>query len=242
MDLTLVVPMAGRWTRFRQAGFDCPKWSLPFVGRTVLANAVAANVQWVQRVIFAARAEDARQADVLQILDDASCGLPWDVVPIVATVGQADTVIQASAAVTGPMLVVNCDVVVEVEALPSSRFGIACADASIFPVTAPEQMSYASLDAAGRIVNVVEKRVVSDMIVTGLYYVGEPSVLREAFAESLARRAAVAGEYYLSPLFASLPDVFAMRVLRFIDLGTPEAYREAIVRHEDHDGRPTTFR
>lgn len=208
--MLLVVTMAGLGTRFRQAGYQEPKYRIRVAGRTLFSWALESLRRFLPdgRLVFVAlRQDDARAfiADELAAMGVAGFRMvELDQV----TDGQATSALAAGAALDGeeldlPLLVYNIDTYVDPRQLgPELVRGdgwVPC-----FP-GAGEAWSFFRADAAGRVEDAAEKRRISPHASIGLYtfrsfrsYQG----LYERFFHSVD--AAGLKERYIAPLYRQM--------------------------------------
>lgn len=192
----ILIPAAGNGQRFKDAGYREPKHLIPLAGRTML-DRVTENVQTLEP-----------DADVLVLTRDV----------VGETRGTAETIARAPLVPPDePLLIANCDQLLQ---FPKKwRRG----DGVLF--TFPSQSaahSYVLADEHGRISDIVEKRVVSERAVGGVYWFRRASSIIGACKMVCA---ANAGELYLSEAIRRMIglgyDLYAVDAPTAI-LGTPE--------------------
>ncbi|MEZ5669316.1 MAG: NTP transferase domain-containing protein [Alphaproteobacteria bacterium] len=233
MTATIIVTMAGEGRRFRDAGFDLPKFAIPVHGRTLLDWSLYSLTRFAAaraRVVFVARAADNAIGAIARAC--AATGFQdWSVVTVDGpTDGQATTVLRAEIAVADPqerLLVYNVDTLVWPGALDPAAFRgdgwIPC-----FP-GAGEAWSFARADAAGRVAEVREKRRISADATVGLYGFANWQAFRAAYDATYGGGAPrEAGECYVAPLYNAMIAAGAdVRLSRLpasavVPLGTPD--------------------
>jgi dTDP-glucose pyrophosphorylase len=237
---TLAVTMAGRGQRFREAGFDVPKFAIEVRGRSLFRWAMASLRSWADagaHFVFIAREED--DAEGLIARECAAEGIDaFDVVPVRETTdGQATTALLASERVrdrAAPFAVYNIDTHVRPHAM---RAGAARGDGWIpcFPGEG-DGWSFAALGDDGRVTELREKVRISAHATVGLYWFGSFELYAGLYERHfLAGSGAEAGERYIAPMYNSLIDgggsVFIERLAPedVVPLGTPaevERFRE----------------
>lgn len=228
----LVVTMAGRGTRFRQAGYDIPKFAIEVHGRTLFAWALLSLSSWwsdtLARAVFIAHRDDdtagfvATQCQLLGLGSHALIQLDH------TTDGQATTAMAAEAAVDAeaPLLIYNIDTHVRPEALDAGHVRgdgwLPC-----FPGQG-SAWSFARADADGRVDEVREKERISDDATVGLYWFRSFSLFRSLYQHAVRHGGgAQAGERYVAPLYRLLLDqggeVYLDRLADddVVPLGTP---------------------
>lgn len=170
----LVMPMAGRGSRFSEAGFDLPKPLLRLYGQPFFwwATESVRRSFDVQTTTFVILAEHVAQHQ----LDRAVLDRYPDARLVVLDQPTAGALVTAVAGCrvapgTGMVVVNDCDHAFDAEtmaaALPrlsEGASGFLCHFRSANPA-----YSYAAYDEAGHLVRTVEKQVVSDLAIAGAY-------------------------------------------------------------------------
>ena len=232
MSATIVITMAGEGRRFRDAGFTLPKFAIPVHGRTLLDWSMHSLRQFAEaraRVIVVARASENPVGAVASACADAGF-TDWSVVTIDGpTDGQASTVLEAETAIAepeDPLLIYNVDTLIWPGALHPAAFDgdgwLPCF------AGAGTAWSFARADAGGRVLEVREKRRISDDATVGLYGFKDWRTFRTAYEQTYHDGAPrEAGECYVAPLYNAMIEAGAdVRLTRLPDgavvpLGTP---------------------
>jgi hypothetical protein len=209
----IVIPMAGQSRRFREAGYARPKYELPLHGESLFACCLRSFERYFasERFLFVARAgcgaEDfvAAECARLGILDARIVCLD------APTRGQAETVLlglrEADCPDTDAILVFNIDTIRPGYAFPPEA---ALADGYLDVVRAPgEHWSFVRPAASftRRVAETTEKRRISGLCCTGLYYFARAGDFRGAFDAALdedGRYLEHWGELYVAPLYNTL--------------------------------------
>lgn len=238
---TVVITMAGRSQRFRDAGHDGPKYKIEVHGRTLFAWSLLSLSSWLRRdvhLVLVLRQEDTAEEFVRE--QCAALGISsFALVELDHTTdGQATTVLAAAPRVLdpdAPLLVYNIDTHVDPAALSADRVRgdgwLPC-----FP-GAGAGWSFARADEDGRVVEVREKERVSDDATIGLYWFRSFRLYSELYDDALrAGRGVQAGERYIAPLYNDLVQrggtVFLERIplAAVVPLGTPAEVQAFSVR------------
>ncbi len=229
---TVVITMAGRGQRFRDAGYDLPKFMIEVHGHTLFAWSLLSLASWFAadtRFVFVVRGEDdatgfvAEQCRLLEVTSSAVVELES------TTDGQATTVMAAAPLITeadAPLLIYNIDTHVRPGALDAGRVRgdgwLPC-----FPGPG-SAWSFARADADGRVLEVREKQRISDDATVGLYWFASFDRYRDVYDRSLRQsEGPQAGERYVAPLYNLLVagggEVFLDRLPgeAVVPLGTP---------------------
>lgn len=229
--MILVMPMAGRGERFRQAGFTLPKPLIPLDGEPMFARATnSLPLRLATRLVFAVLREHVEKfaLDVEIRKRFGSWPLKIVVLPEV-TSGQAETV---ALAVEGederlPLVIFNADSAFEddlEEYLPS----LSPDAAGVLQVFSDneDRWSFVRCGPGWRVTETAEKRPISGIACTGLYYFRSMGEFRRVFA----RTQPDLGETYIAPMYNDMIGrgevVLAKPVRRYWCFGTPQDYRD----------------
>lgn len=220
---TIAITMAGRGQRFRDVGYDVPKFAIEVHGRTLFGWALSSLRSWLEsgaaRVVFVARAED-RVHPFLERHCAAEGVASYELVELAETTdGQATTALLAGAGVRdpdAPFLVYNVDTHVRPGAI---RADDATGDGwiPVFP-GAGDGWSFAAADAQGRVTVLREKQRISPHATVGLYWFRSFALYADLYDRHYALPGAsdAAGERYIAPMYNTL--IAAGREVRIAEL------------------------
>lgn len=204
--LNIVIPMAGRGSRFADAGYALPKPLIPVHGVPMIRLVVANLTPTVpHRFHFLMLRQHAEQHGLVPLLRRWAPGCEVHFVDQV-TEGAACTVLLARRAIDSddPLMIANCDQYVDVDI---DTYLAAMGDASglIMTMWADDaKWSFVRMDAAGRVTEVVEKQIVSNEATVGIYNFRRGSDFVEAADRMLAANLRVNGEFYVAPVYNQL--------------------------------------
>ncbi len=239
-DVALVMPMAGRGSRFQQGGRATPKPLIELRGHPFLWWATESVTQAVavREMVFVVLTE---HVDAFGI--DARIRAYYPQARIVAipevTAGAAETAAIGVAALqtAGPFAVNDCDHAFLAEGLcplVERLHGTVGGALLGFAATSPAY-SYVRMDAAGRVVGTVEKEAVSPFAIAGCYLFTDPAAFAERFERY--RVACTYGELFLSGMYNTMiadgAEVLFHGLARHVPFGTPDEL--ARVRPESLD-------
>jgi dTDP-glucose pyrophosphorylase len=207
--VNIVIPMAGRGSRFAQVGVTTPKPLIDVLGKPMYAWAVdSLPLSLARRLIFVCLREHLADRGLADDIRSRYAQLDPMIIALDAvTRGQSETVLAAKREIDAdePLLVYNADtyernrLTEELPRLPSSVVGLW----SVF--SAPgDKWSFARVDERGRVVETAEKKRISDHASTGLYWFrrGRDFVrIAEAAIDAGDRSG---GEFYVAPLYNRL--------------------------------------
>lgn len=206
--LNIVIPMAGRGSRFADAGYDRPK-PLILVHDKPMVQWVVENLRPARphRFVFLCLAEHVERYEVVERLHEIAPGCQTVTVAEV-TEGAACTVLLAREHIdtSAPLMIANSDQWVDTSI---DRY-LARSDADdlaglIMTMRADHpKWSYVRLDGDGAVTEVVEKEVVSHEATVGIYNFARGSDYVRAADEMVARDLRVNGEFYVAPTYNQL--------------------------------------
>jgi NDP-sugar pyrophosphorylase family protein len=206
--LNIVLPIAGRGSRFATAGYSQPKPLIPVHGEPMIA-AVVRNVRprRPHRFIFVALAEHLEHAGMRAALALAAPGCL--VVPVDrVTEGAACTVLLAREHIDSnePLMLANSDQWVDLDIddyldeMERQR-----ADGLIMTMKADDpKWSFVGLDRAARVTRVVEKEVISDEATVGIYNFRRGGDFVRGADRMIAKNLRVNNEFYVAPVYNEL--------------------------------------
>jgi NDP-sugar pyrophosphorylase family protein len=203
--LNIVVPMAGRGQRFRDAGFDVPKPLIPVHGVPMI-RLVIENIRPTceHRFVFLVLQEHLDRYGIGESL------LAWApgaaIVPIGSvTEGAACTVLCVEELIGGvdPLMIANSDQWVDCRIdryLAAMEEG--ARDGLIMTMTADDpKWSYVGLRPDGSVDRVVEKQVISPEATVGVYNFRHGRLFTLAARRMISKDLRVNGEFYVAPVF-----------------------------------------
>jgi NDP-sugar pyrophosphorylase family protein len=207
--LTIVIPMAGRGSRFADAGYELPKPLIPVHG-TPMIELVVSNLRprlRDARFVFVCQREHIERYGIDRRLREIAPGCAVVAIDGI-TEGAACTVLLAADEIDpGDTLVIaNSDQWVDVDidehlALLDSD-GL---DGLIMTMWADHpKWSYVRFDDAGRVSELVEKEVVSNEATVGIYAFRRGGDFVRAAREMIAAEKRVNGEFYVAPVYNEL--------------------------------------
>lgn len=232
--MNIVIPMAGRGSRFADVGWSVPKPLIEVLGEPLYAWGLKGlPLEKAERIILIALDELALDAtfcdDVRRRFGDHEIEVVR--VPNV-TEGQACTVLLAREFIDSDerLLIFNADTYQRSSGL-SALIDDPSIDGVLSAFRAPgEQWSFVRVDGAGRVVETAEKRRISEWASTGMYYFRRGADYVAAADAMVAEDDRTRGEFYVAPLYNRLIAAGARIAMDVVDevhvLGTPQAVDE----------------
>jgi dTDP-glucose pyrophosphorylase len=206
--LNIVLPIAGRGSRFAVAGYAQPKPLIPVHGEPMIA-AVVRNVRPVRahRFIFVALAEHLEHRGMRETLNAAAPGCI--IVPVEqVTEGAACTVLLARDYIDNDdaLMLANSDQWVDIDINEYlAEMDRQRADGLIMTMTADDpKWSFVGLDRNRLVTRVVEKEVISDEATVGIYNFRRGADFVRAADRMIARNLRVNNEFYVAPTYNQL--------------------------------------
>lgn len=205
----IVIPMAGLSRRFREAGYDRPKFMLDLHGRSLFAHAVDSFRAYfdTEPFLFIARDEPGVPEFVAQELAALGVAAAQTVLLPRPTLGQADTVRlglqQAGTGAGTPLTIFNIDTFRPGFRYPEADWmGRADGYLEVMPGTDPGfSFVRPARGGDGRVAETAEKVVISNLASTGLYWFRRAGDFLDAMEGDAAR---AHGELYVAPLYNAL--------------------------------------
>lgn len=230
--MNIVVPMAGRGSRFAGRGVETPKPLIPVAGRPMIAWALESlgDLMPGARITCVILQEHEEQHGITALLRTL-LGPQTQVAALPdVTEGQLCTVLAARDHLRPDedLLIASCDTYIvsrldsDIRERPRDCRGI------ISVADMPgDRWSFARTDDTGRVVQVAEKERISDHASTGLYYFSDTAEFLETGDAMVRGDERTRGEFYVIPVYQK----YIARGLRvdisvaeqMWDMGTPEA-------------------
>lgn len=205
MAMTIIITMAGLGSRFKKAGYLCPKYMIEAKEKTLFEWSMDSLVDYnphVSKYVFVVRKEDNAGAFIKEKCEKYGIN-EIDIVEIdYMTDGQATTCMLALPYCTPdePVMIYNIDTYVE-------PYGMKYADIrgdGHIPcfVGEGDHWSFVKLDSAGKAVEVREKVRISDHCTLGAYYFSSARLYKKLYEEYYADDQNMEkNEKYIAPLY-----------------------------------------
>lgn len=206
--INIVLPIAGRGSRFAEAGFDLPKPLIPVHGVPMI-EVVVNNVRPLceHRFIFVAFKEHLDHLGMKETLNHIAPGCI--IIPVSAvTEGAACTVLLARDYINNndQLMLANSDQWVDIDINDYlAEMDTKKADGLIMTMWADHpKWSYVGFNGEGFVNNVVEKQVISNEATVGIYNFRHGSDFVQAADQMIAKNLRVNNEFYVAPAYNEL--------------------------------------
>ncbi len=218
--INIVIPMAGRGSRFAKEGYELPK-PLIYVHNTHMIEVVVDNItpQQEHRFIFICQKEHLDKYDLKNYLEMISPGCVVLTVPKV-TEGAACTVLVAEEYIDNDdeLMIANSDQFVNLDINDYLSKMLDC-DGLIMTMTANDpKWSFIKYDNSGNVTMLREKEVISNEATVGIYNFKHGSQFVKAAKEMIAQNLRVNGEFYVAPVYNILID--NGQIIHYYNIGT----------------------
>lgn len=229
--MNVILPMAGRGTRFSNFGYSTPKPFIEINGRPMFLWAIESlNGLKVDNLLIVVLAEHRVNYQLDKLLE-SNCKFPYTIVTIDdITEGQLCTVLSAENYMKfdQDILIISSDTLVisnikDVINDNSSANGII----STMVSNIGDNWSFVKIDDKNTVTEVAEKKRISDCISTGLYYFKNTKQFLKYAHQLIQFDIRVNGEFYIIPVYdLMLKDKLNFKIANSIqmwDMGNPEA-------------------
>lgn len=227
----IVIPMAGKGSRFSQAGYTFPK-PLIEVGHKPMIQVVVDNIGLDGRYIFIVLKEHYEKFSLKYLLPLITKGNPCEIVQVdTVTEGAACTVLLAEKLINNKdeLLLANSDQWVDwvpdhfIQRMHDKK---AHGGILTFHSTHPK-WSFVKIDeTSSKITEVAEKRPISTNATVGIYWFKEGKSFVEGAHRMIEKNIRVNNEFYVAPVYNELiawgDFILPYPIAEMKGLGTPE--------------------
>ena len=227
--LNIVIPMAGRGSRFAKAGYELPKPLIDVNGRPMI-DVVTKNIapKCEHRFIYICQQEHLEKYALAEKLEKISPNCAIVTVDHI-TEGAACTVLLAEKYIDNdePMMIANSDQFVDTDI---NEYLSAMGDSDGLIMTMPAddpKWSFIKYDENGYVTMVREKEVISNEATVGIYNYAKGSDFVKYAKQMIRKNIRVNSEFYVAPVYNEMIEdgkkiVFKDVGEKMHGLGTPE--------------------
>ncbi len=204
--LDIIIPMAGRGSRFANVGYKLPKPLIDVAGRPMIARVIEnLRPQVPHRFIFLVLDEHLKKFDLASQLKSWAGPQTICVTVDQLTEGAACTVLLAQEYLSSgnDLMIANSDQLIEdniSDYVNFSRVGDLSGTIMVFEDNDPK-WSFARLNEKGNVVEVAEKKLISNLATVGIYYFRKGNDFIAAAKEMVRKDIRVNNEFYVCPVY-----------------------------------------
>lgn len=226
--MNILIPMAGAGSRFSQANYTFPK-PLIEVHKKPMIQKVVENLNIDGHFIFIVNSEHYDKYNLSQLLNLISPNC--DIIKVDSlTEGAACTALLAKNIINNnePLLIANSDQIMEWnsnECLYAFSNDNIDGGILVFEATHPK-WSFIKLDSNGFVIEVAEKKPISNIATTGVYYWAKGSDFVKYSEQMINKNIRTNNEFYICPVFNEAINDNKKIKIKYIEkmwgIGTPE--------------------
>jgi dTDP-glucose pyrophosphorylase len=196
-----LIPMAGRGQRFISGGYEQPKPLIDVDGKPMIIRVLQnLNEAGVERFVLVALEEHRNELELALVNARFNADVSIHFIPEVSR-GAAETCVLARALIPeSPLIIANSDQIVT-QGLGGFVTEVSHRSGSILTMRSSDpKWSYVRREN-GRIVEIVEKQVVSEEATVGIYGFASSSRFFDDAQQMIHRNEKVNGEFYVAPVY-----------------------------------------
>lgn len=240
--MNILIPMAGRGSRFKEQGYTIPKPFIDVNGKPMIVRVIE-NLSFDHRYCKYILLVLAEHLSYLHQLQDCLDMFTIVVVNEV-TEGAACTCLLAEKLIdnTTPLLIANCDQLERwsPEHFTNFLYDMAFLEGCILTYSAhetpgePVKNSYVKVTENGRVIQTEEKQMISDLATCGIYYWKRGEDFVSSAKRMISANDRCNGEFYVCPTYNYLIQenrfIGTYHIDEHIPIGTPEDLRKYLKR------------
>lgn len=205
-NINIVIPMSGKGTSFIQAGYTFPKPLIDINGDPMI-QLVIENLtpKLDHKFILVSKKEQNDKYSMHQIFTNATKGNFTSIALLGDTQGALCSVLNSVRLINNDqeLIIANADQIIDVDInkfIDFARNSKADGVIMTFPSHHP-RWSYARLDKDGNILEVAEKKVISNQATVGIYYFRKGSDFIKAAFSMIEKNIRFNNDFYVCPVF-----------------------------------------
>ncbi len=244
--LNIVIPMAGKGSRFQEAGYAFPKPLIDIYGKTMIEIVIKnLNPRVDHKFIFICQKEHYEKYDLYNIFKNTTKN-NFEVIQINGiTEGAACTVLCAKKYINdeNPLLIANSDQYIETDInsfIDKSSKDDLDGNIMTFESSHPK-WSYVRLNSDNLVLETAEKKVISNEATVGIYYFKEGKDFVEGAENMIKKNIKSNNEFYVCPVYNELIlkhkkiATDKIQVSKIHGLGTPEDLNKFIKKLDEKE-------
>jgi NDP-sugar pyrophosphorylase family protein len=226
----ILIPMSGRGQRFKDAGYRLPKPLIEIAPNQPMIKAVVENIGIEGKYIFLALKDQCEDFDLKTLLPSFCQPNKCEIVVVEQiTEGAACTCLLAKDQINNDeeLIIANSDQLIEWSSKAFFDKMTSCnADGGILTFTATEhKWSFAKI-VDGRVIEVAEKKPISNQATVGIYWFKRGRDFVDGTEQMIAKNIRTNNEFYVCPVFNELIAngkwICDFPVEKMNGIGTPE--------------------
>lgn len=230
--MNVILPMAGRGTRFSNSGYTTPKPFIEVHGQPMFLWALKSIQGLDINKLIVIVLEEHRKLYNLDELLESNYSLPFQIVTLEnVTEGQLCTVMAAEPFVNKDeeILIISSDTLVISDIGEVIKKNKSCVEGIISTMVSDlgNNWSFVKIDNFDNVIQVAEKNRISNLISTGLYYFKKTNNFFHYAHQLIEKNIRVNGEFYIIPVYElMLNDFLKIKIansLQMWDMGNPQA-------------------
>jgi UDP-N-acetylglucosamine diphosphorylase / glucose-1-phosphate thymidylyltransferase / UDP-N-acetylgalactosamine diphosphorylase / glucosamine-1-phosphate N-acetyltransferase / galactosamine-1-phosphate N-acetyltransferase len=239
--MIVVLPMAGRGSRFDGHGYAEPKPLIPVQGVPMFVKSLESLAACTySRLVIVAQRQHELEFGISKLVEEFQ--LPNTSLVLIdgVTKGQLCTVLAAKEFLDTDegVLIMGSDTIVRSEIGADIKHKASDCKGIISVANMPgDRWSFAAVDDDGRVCAVAEKERISPHASTGMYYFSNAREFVRYSEEMIANKETTRGEYYVIPVYQKMiargERVNISQATEMWDLGTPESLKDYLSHHRD---------
>lgn len=208
-DLNIVIPMSGEGTSFIQAGYTFPKPLIDINGKPMVQLVIENLIPKKGfRFIFIPKKEHYDKYSLHQIFNNIAKGNFVALPQLAPTQGAACSVLNAVDYINNEeeLVIANADQIIDVDINKFIQFARKSkADGVIMTFNSHHpRWSYARVDKKGNVLEVAEKKVISNQATVGIYYFRQGADFVKAAFSMIEKNIRFNNDFYVCPIFNEL--------------------------------------
>lgn len=228
--MNILIPAAGEGKRFSNAGYELPKYLLESFNKTNIQHVVdSLNIE--ANYIFLVKKEHIEKYQLKYLLSGFIKN--FKILPVDSlTEGAASTTLIAEDLINNknPLIIANSDQFIEWNSADTLyKFTKLNVDGGILTFKSHDaKWSYAKINNKNKVIEVAEKRVISNHATAGVYYFKQGLQYVKYAKQMIKKNIRVNNEFYVCPIFNEFildkKNIIIAPIKKMWSLGTPEDY------------------
>ena len=237
--MTIVIPMAGMGSRFKNEGYSIPKYMIKIKGKTLFERSMKGlPLNIAEKIVFICL-ESHNKFEVDKFIKNHISHKNIKILKINETTrGQAETVFKAEHLIDDEdeMLIYNIDTEFYSkdlsDILKNRSSDIDGILGAFINKSKDNKWSFASINENGIVIKTTEKEKISDYALTGLYHFRKANIFFKIAKKWIEEDKKVEGEFYIAPMYNDLIEVGGKFILNMVDSFIPLGTPQEVIRFE----------